>query len=103
MSRTSCRVCPGSRRLLAPPLSDRSREGRIAAVSALGLAAGGAAALLVPSVGWVCAGLALVGVGTFFALAVTTGFVGRAAPFDRGAASGLYLAAYLSGELAIRA
>ena len=34
---------------------------------------------------------------------VTTGFVGRAAPFDRGAASGLYLAAYLSGELAIRA
>jgi len=47
--------------------------------------------------------LALVGVGTFFALAVTTGFVGRAARSDRGAASGLHLAAYLSGELAIRA
>ena len=73
---------------------------RIAAGSGLGLAAGGAAALLVPSVGWVLIGLALVGVGTFLAQAVTTGFVGRAARSDRGAASGLYLGAYFSGGLA---
>lgn len=48
----------------------------------------------------VVAGLALVGVGTFFAQAVATGFVGRAATTDRGSASGLYLAAYFLGGLA---
>ena len=47
----------------------------------------------------VLAGLALVGVGTFFAQAVATGFVGRAASLDRGAASGLYLASYFAGGL----
>ena len=73
---------------------------RVAAGSGLGLAAGGAGALLVPSVAWVLAGLALVGVGTFLAQAVTTGFVGRAARSDRGAASGLYLGAYFAGGLA---
>ena len=73
---------------------------RITAGPALGLAAAGAAALLIPSVGWVLVGLALVGVGTFLAQAVTTGFVGRAARSDRGAASGLYLGAYFSGGLA---
>ena len=41
----------------------------------------------------------LVGVGTFFAQAVATGFVGRAATVNRGAASGLYLASYFSGGL----
>jgi MFS transporter, YNFM family, putative membrane transport protein len=45
-------------------------------------------------------GLALVGVGTFFAQAVATGFVGRAATTARGSASGLYLAAYFLGGLA---
>jgi MFS transporter, YNFM family, putative membrane transport protein len=44
-------------------------------------------------------GLALVGVGTFFAQATTTGFAGRAATSDRGAASGLYLASYFLGGL----
>jgi predicted MFS family arabinose efflux permease len=44
-------------------------------------------------------GLALVGVGTFFAQATATGFVGRAATSDRGAASGLYLASYFLGGL----
>ena len=73
---------------------------RAAARSGLLLAAAGAAALLVPTVGWVLAGLALIGVGTFLAQAVTTGFVGRAARSDRGAASGLYLGAYFSGGLA---
>jgi MFS family permease len=48
----------------------------------------------------VVTGLALVGVGTFFAQAVATGFVGRAATTERGSASGLYLAAYFLGGLA---
>ena len=45
-------------------------------------------------------GLALIAVGTFFAQATATGFVGRAATTDRGAASGLYLASYFLGGLA---
>ena len=45
-------------------------------------------------------GLTLVGVGTFFAQAVATGFVGRAATGDRGAAGGIYLASYFLGGLA---
>ncbi len=44
-------------------------------------------------------GLALVAVGTFAAQAATTGFVSRAAPDNRVAASGLYLASYFSGGL----
>jgi len=41
----------------------------------------------------------LVGVGTFFAQAVTTGFVGQAAQDNRGVASGIYLACYFCGGL----
>ena len=44
--------------------------------------------------------MVLVGVGTFFAQAIGTGFVGRAARSDRAAASGLYLASYYLGGLA---
>ena len=44
-------------------------------------------------------GMVLVGVGTFFAQATATGFVGRAATSDRGSASGLYLACYFFGGL----
>jgi MFS transporter, YNFM family, putative membrane transport protein len=63
--------------------------------------AGGALPLLVTaSVPAVLAGLALIGVGTFFAQAAATGFVGRAATADRGSASGLYLACYFLGGLA---
>lgn len=51
------------------------------------------------NLGWVLAGLAMMGVGTFLAQAVATGFVGRAAASDRAAASGLYLAAYYLGGL----
>jgi MFS family permease len=40
-----------------------------------------------------------IGVGTFFAQATATGFVGRAASSDRGSASGLYLAFYFFGGL----
>jgi YNFM family putative membrane transporter len=56
--------------------------------------------LLVPHLIAVLIGMVLVGVGTFFAQAVGTGFVGRAARSDRAAASGLYLAAYYLGGLA---
>ena len=44
-------------------------------------------------------GLMLVGIGTFFAQATTTGFVSHAAMFDRGSASGIYLACYFLGGL----
>ena len=40
-----------------------------------------------------------MGVGTFFAQAIATGFVGRAATVDRGSASGIYLACYFFGGL----
>lgn len=55
--------------------------------------------VLAPSLPLVLVGLALIGAGTFFAQATTTGFVGRAATTDPGAASGLYLACYFFGGL----
>jgi predicted MFS family arabinose efflux permease len=55
--------------------------------------------LVLPNLPAVLVGMVLVGVGTFFAQASVTGFVGRAATTDRGAASGLYLASYFSGGL----
>ncbi len=48
----------------------------------------------------VLVGLALIGAGTFFAQAVTTGFVSAAAVGDRASASGLYLTSYYIGGLA---
>jgi YNFM family putative membrane transporter len=66
---------------------------------ALGVAGAGLPLLLSPSLAAVLAGLALVGVGTFFAQATATGFVGRAATTDRGSASGIYLACYFFGGL----
>ncbi|UYN94824.1 MAG: MFS transporter [Enhydrobacter sp.] len=65
------------------------------AVAALGLPL-----LLASSLAALLLGLALVAVGTFFAQATATGFVGRAATSDRGSASGLYLASYFLGGLA---
>ncbi len=64
------------------------------------VAMAGLALLLSPSLPVVLAGMVFVGVGTFFAQAVGTGFVGRAATTDRAAASGLYLASYYLGGLA---
>jgi len=55
--------------------------------------------LILPNLPAVLIGMALVGVGTFFAQACATGFVGRAATSDRGSASGLYLASYFFGGL----
>jgi MFS transporter, YNFM family, putative membrane transport protein len=64
------------------------------------LAIAGLPLLVLPSLAAVIVGLMLVGVGTFFAQATATGFVGRAATSDRGSASGLYLASYFFGGLA---
>jgi predicted MFS family arabinose efflux permease len=67
--------------------------------AALGVAAVGLPLLIVPSLPLVLVGMVLVGMGTFFAQACATGFVGRAATSERGAASGLYLACYFFGGL----
>jgi len=67
---------------------------------ALAVAGVGLPLLLLPELSAVLAGLALVGVGTFFAQATATGFVSRTAMTDRSAASGLYLASYYLGGLA---
>jgi len=66
---------------------------------ALAVAGIGLPLLLTPSLPAVLAGLALIGVGTFFAQAAATGFVSRAATGDRGSASGIYLASYFLGGL----
>ena len=63
------------------------------------LAGLGLALLLLPRVPAVLAGMVLVGIGTFFAQAATTGFVSKAAAADRGTASGIYLACYFSGGM----
>jgi MFS transporter, YNFM family, putative membrane transport protein len=67
--------------------------------AALALAGFGLPLLLLGKLTALLLGLALVGVGTFFAQAAATGFVGRAATADRGAASGMYLACYFFGGL----
>jgi len=67
--------------------------------AALALACAGLPLLLLPNLPAVLVGLVLVGVGTFFAQAAATGFVGRAATADRGSASGMYLACYFFGGL----
>ncbi|HEY7298019.1 MAG TPA: MFS transporter [Xanthobacteraceae bacterium] len=63
------------------------------------LAALGLPLLLLPRITAVLAGMVLVGIGTFFAQAAATGFVGKAATADRGAASGIYLACYFFGGM----
>ncbi len=72
---------------------------RSAIWAGLFVAALGLALLLSPNLTGVLAGMVLVGIGTFFAQAIGTGFVGRAAMGDRAAASGLYLASYYLGGL----
>jgi MFS transporter, YNFM family, putative membrane transport protein len=66
---------------------------------ALAVAGAGLPLLLAPSLAPAIAGMALVAIGTFFAQATATGFVGRAATTDRGSASGIYLACYFFGGL----
>src|SRR5262249_18328882 len=72
---------------------------RITLWGSLACAAAGLPLLLAPLLPVVLAGLVRVGIGTFFAQAAATGFVGRAATTDRGAASGMYLASYFAGGL----
>lgn len=67
--------------------------------SALAVAALGLPLMLSSSLPAVLAGMVLVGVGTFFAQACATGFVGQAARDSRGVASGTYLACYFLGGL----
>jgi MFS transporter, YNFM family, putative membrane transport protein len=66
---------------------------------ALAVAGAGLPLLVTPNLIAVIIGMALVAIGTFFAQATATGFVGRAATTDRGSASGIYLACYFFGGL----
>lgn len=72
---------------------------RTTCAAALALAGLGLPLMLLPSLRTVLAGMVLLSVGTFFAQAVATGFVGRAAQADRASASGTYLACYFLGGL----
>lgn len=66
----------------------------------LGIAGLGLPLVLADNLPALLGGLVLVGVGTFLAQAAATGFMSTAAAFDRGVASGLYLASYFLGGLA---
>lgn len=89
--------------MITTPLAGRiaAKYGaRLSFFGSLGLALAGMPMLLSASLPIVLTGLSIVGVGTFFAQATATGFVGRAAKHDRAAASGLYLSSYYLGGLA---
>ena len=66
---------------------------------ALAVAAIGLPLMLSSHLPHVLTGMVLVGVGTFFAQASATGFVGQAAHENRGVASGTYLACYFFGGM----
>ena len=88
--------------ILTTPLAGRAVQSlgtRGTMWSSLALAGLGLPLMLTPNLIAVLTGMVLVGVGTFFAQATATGFVGRAATTDRGAASGIYLACYFAGGL----
>ena len=72
---------------------------RTAIWGALAVAGIGLPLLLTSRLAAVLTGVVLVGVGTFFAQAAATGFVGKAAQDNRGVASGTYLACYFLGGL----
>jgi MFS transporter, YNFM family, putative membrane transport protein len=88
--------------ILTTPLTGRLVQlfgARIAIWIGLSLAMMSLPLLLASALPLVLVGMALAAIGTFFAQAVATGFVSRAASADRGAASGLYLASYFLGGL----
>ena len=88
--------------IVTTPLAGRAvaRFGtRTAFWAAIAVAGIGLPLLAAPVLPAVILGLALVGAGTFFAQATTTGFVGRTATTDPGSASGIYLACYFFGGL----
>jgi MFS transporter, YNFM family, putative membrane transport protein len=64
---------------------------------ALLIAVIGLPALVLPSLQAVLFGMVLVSAGTFFAQALATGYIGRAAGPHKGTASGIYLASYFMG------
>ncbi|MDD1533760.1 MULTISPECIES: MFS transporter [unclassified Bradyrhizobium] len=66
---------------------------------ALAIAGLGLPLMLRPHLSEVLTGMVLVGVGTFFAQAAATAFVGQAAADNHGIASGTYLACYFGGGL----
>ena len=68
--------------------------------ASIAVAGAGLPLLLIGHLVPVLAGLVLVGVGTFFAQAAATGYVGRTAGEQRTTAGGLYLACYYLGGLA---
>jgi MFS transporter, YNFM family, putative membrane transport protein len=67
--------------------------------AALAVAGVGLPLMLSSHLTMVLLGMVLVGVGTFFAQASATGFVGQAASDNRGIASGTYLACYFFGGM----
>jgi MFS transporter, YNFM family, putative membrane transport protein len=67
--------------------------------AALAVAGVGLPLMLSSHLTMVLPGMVLVGVGTFFAQASATGFVGQAASDNRGVASGTYLACYFFGGM----
>lgn len=88
--------------ILTTPLAGRMVQlfgARISIWLGLGVAMLSLPLLIAGQFALVLVGMALAAVGTFFAQAVATGFVSRAATADRGAASGLYLASYFLGGL----
>jgi predicted MFS family arabinose efflux permease len=66
---------------------------------ALAVAGIGLPLMLTAHLAAVLTGMVLFGIGTFFAQAVATGFVGQTATENRGIASGTYLACYFCGGL----
>lgn len=89
--------------MITTPVAGRIADrygARLSFFGSLALALAGLPMLLSPVLPIILAGLAIVGVGAFFAQATATGFVGRAAKHDRAAASGLYLSSYYLGGLA---
>ena len=88
--------------IFTTPLAGRAVQrfgARPTFLGASAVAVAGLPLLVLPNLVAVLAGLGLVAVGTFFAQATTTGFVGRAATTDRASASGIYLACYFLGGL----
>ncbi len=72
---------------------------RAALCCGMAIAGAGLPMLLAGNLPFVLVGLALIAVGTFFAQAVATSYVGRRASDNKGVASGFYLACYFFGGL----
>ncbi|OYW57408.1 MAG: hypothetical protein B7Y80_11580 [Hyphomicrobium sp. 32-62-53] len=73
---------------------------RAAIAAGLGIALIGLPFLAASHISYVAFGMVLVGIGTFFAQAIVTGYASRIAGDNAAAATGVYLASYFSGGLA---